>query len=175
MNKTKRLLSGVLSTSLALAACSNSEQVEYETVEETSEPSPVTEEPISSTYDVEVELDAYEDHFPNVDLEAVEDYLEDNAIDYDEAELLDYLEDLNENGQPNEDHHFASSFPWWLFLLSASAKSSKPKTPKSSTTTQKNAAKSSQSTKSSSKSSSSNSSTSSSGFGTGTKGGATGS
>ncbi|RBW67977.1 hypothetical protein [Bacillus taeanensis] len=164
MTKTKRLLSGVLSTSLALAACSSPEQVEYETIDETSEPLPAEKEPTPYTYDREVELDAYEDDFPNVDLEAVEDYLEDNNIAYDEAELLDYLEDLNENGQPNEEHHFASGFPWWLFLLSA--KSSKPKSSKSKTTTQ---------TQKPSTSSSSKSSTSSSGFGTGTKGGMTGS
>jgi hypothetical protein len=67
--------------------------------------------------EVEVELDHLQSTYPNVDLEAVEDYLEESGGTYDEEELLLFLDDLNQNGEPTINNQYSNSFPWWAFLL----------------------------------------------------------
>lgn len=125
--KTNKVLFGIVSTALAtsgLAGCTSknnsvvSDEKLYTTnYEEKIElPKEDTIE-LVQPQEVEVELDHLQSTYPNVDLEAVEDYLEESGGSYDEEELLLFLDDLNQNGEPTIDNQYSNSFPWWAFLL----------------------------------------------------------
>jgi len=60
-----------------------------------------------------------------MDLEAMEDYMEENKLEYQEEELIAFLDDIYENGESTiTSNYYAneSSFPWWIFLVANAAK-----------------------------------------------------
>lgn len=126
MNKTKKMMTGILTAALAatVVGCDGDEQVKegkFPDVEEVSTKE-VKEKKADYSFDdeCEVELDHLASKYPNVDLDAIEDYLEDQGNDckYDSDELEAFIADLNDNGEPTTSNSYSSSFPWWLFLLS---------------------------------------------------------
>ena len=136
MKKTKILISSMLSASLlSVAGCQDTPA----DIEDNSNTNPDDDATYYETADEEfqeVELEHLQSQFPDLDLDAVEDYLEDNQIEVSEEELVAYLTELQESGEPvsyKEENSSFSSFPWWLFLMSSSKYSktpvSKPKAP----------------------------------------------
>lgn len=130
MSKTKKLLSGILSTAFVLSACSPKEEIVVQ-----EEPT-FSEENESNTYDYdyteeevvvenEIELDHLQAQYPDMDLEAIEDFMEENNLEYQEEELIAFLDDLYENGEPTlTSNYYANenSFPWWIFLIANTLK-----------------------------------------------------
>lgn len=122
MTKTKKLLSGILSTAFALSACSPREEIVVQEEPTFSEDEineyVYTEEEVE--VENEVELDHLQSHYPDMDLEAIEDYMEENNLEYQEGELIAFLDDLYENGETTlTSNYYANenSFPWWIFLI----------------------------------------------------------
>lgn len=179
MSKTKKLMGGILSAAVALSACSAKEEMVVEEdqfiYDEEVSTSTYSEEVVEEEIEIdnEIELDHLQSQYPGMDLEAMEDYMEENNLDYQEEELIAFLDDIYENGESTLDSNYyanESSFPWWIFLVANAAKtkpSGKVKLTKPSTSAQstvKPTAKPGPSTKVTSSSSSSSTKTSS-GFG----------
>jgi hypothetical protein len=127
MSKTKKLIGGILSAAVALSACSTKEEIVVQ-----EEPTFSDDEINTSIYtdeEVEVEDDVVLDHlqsqYPGMDLEAMEEYMEVNNLEYQEEELIAFLDDIYENGETTlTSNYYAneSSFPWWIFLVANVAK-----------------------------------------------------
>jgi len=136
MNKTRTMMTGIMTAALAVTSACGATQSEPSPQKEVSTTAKNSEDVNEKSLDntkansktnqtgdkCEVELDNLASKYPNVDIDAIEDYLEkqgDNC-NYDKKELEDFIADLNDNGQPTttSSNHFGSSFPWWLWLLS---------------------------------------------------------
>ncbi|MCM3733919.1 hypothetical protein M3196_19920 [Fictibacillus nanhaiensis] len=73
----------------------------------------------------EIELDLLQSQYPGMDLEAMEGYMEENNLEYQEEELIAFLDDIYENGESTlTSNYYAneSSFPWWSFFVANAAK-----------------------------------------------------
>jgi hypothetical protein len=127
MSKTKKLIGGILSAAVALSACSTKEEIVVQ-----EEPNFSDDEISSATYtdevvevEDEVELDHLQSQYPGMDLEVMENYMEENNLEYQEEELIAFLDDIYENGESTiTSNYYAneSSFPWWIFLVANAAK-----------------------------------------------------
>ncbi|MFG6494687.1 hypothetical protein P8610_04970 [Fictibacillus sp. UD] len=122
MSKTKKLLSGILSTAFALSACSPKEEIavqeELTFSEDEINDYVYTDEEV--VVENEVDLDHLQSNYPDMDLQAIEVYMEENNLEYNEEELIAFLDDLYENGEPTlTSNYYANenSFPWWIFLI----------------------------------------------------------
>jgi hypothetical protein len=127
-------MGGILSAAVALSACSTKEEMVVEEeqffYDEEINTSTYTEEVVEVEEEIEIdneiELDHLQSQYPGMDLEAMEDYMEENNLDYQEEELIAFLDDIYENGESTlESNYYAneSSFPWWIFLVANAAKS----------------------------------------------------
>ncbi|MCM3165147.1 hypothetical protein [Metabacillus litoralis] len=132
MSKTKTLMGGILSAAVALSACSTKEEMVIEEeqffYDEEIGTSTYSEEVVEEEVEMEseIELDHLQSQYPGMDLEAMEDYMEENNLDYQEEELIAFLDDIYENGESTLDSNYyanESSFPWWIFLVANAAKS----------------------------------------------------
>mgnify|MGYP005994097259 CR=1 FL=1 len=132
MSKTKTLMGGILSAAVALSACSTKEEMVIEEeqffYDEEIGTSTYSEEVVEEEVEIEseIELDHLQSQYPGMDLEAMEDYMEENNLDYQEEELIAFLDDIYENGESTLDSNYyanESSFPWWIFLVANAAKS----------------------------------------------------
>lgn len=129
MKKTKILISSMLSASLLTVAGCQDTPADIEDNSNTDPDGDATYYETAETEFQEVELEHLQPQFPDLDLDAVEDYLEDNQIEVSEEELVAYLTELQESGEPvsfTEENSSFSSFPWWLFLMSSSKYSKTP-------------------------------------------------
>lgn len=159
MTKTKKMLGGLLSAAVVMSGCSSSyvegyeEEIVYEEEiydepdfenDYSSDTSYYPEEEVEVTG--EIELDHLQPYYPDLDLEAMEDYLGENGLEYNEEELIAFLDDLQENGETTVyENYYAdeNTFPWWIFLLSNATKTkpsskitfNKPATKPTTTTT----------------------------------------
>ncbi|MFV2050653.1 hypothetical protein KDJ21_009065 [Metabacillus litoralis] len=132
MSKTKTLMGGILSAAVALSACSTKEEMVIEEeqffYDEEIGTSTYSEEVVEEEVEMEseIELEHLQSQYPGMDLEAMEDYMEENNLDYQEEELIAFLDDIYENGESTLDSNYyanESSFPWWIFLVANAAKS----------------------------------------------------
>lgn len=130
MTKTKKLIGGILSAAVALSACSSREDIAVQdestyTEDETYSTSYSEEPTYDDAVEEEIELDHLQSQYPDMDLEAMENYIEENGLEYQEDELIIFLDDVYENGESTlESNYYAneSSFPWWIFLLANTTK-----------------------------------------------------
>jgi len=125
-------MGGILSAAVALSACSTKEEMVIEEeqffYDEEIGTSTYSEEVVEEEVEMEseIELDHLQSQYPGMDLEAMEDYMEENNLDYQEEELIAFLDDIYENGESTLDSNYyanESSFPWWIFLVANAAKS----------------------------------------------------
>lgn len=179
MSKTKKLMGGILSAAVALSACSSKEEMiiqeEHSFTDDEISASTyseeVVEEEVVVEIDNEIELDHLQSEYPGMDLEAMEDYMEENNLDYQEEELIAFLDDIYENGESTLDSNYyanESSFPWWIFLVANAAKvkpTGKVKLTKPSTSAQSTVKPTAKPSTKVTSSSSSSSTKTSSGFG----------
>jgi hypothetical protein len=172
ITKTQKMLGGLLSAAVVLSGCSSSYEEGFE--EEMVYEEEVYDEPDfendyssdTSYYPEEeaeasgqIELDHLQPYYPDLDLEAMEDYLEESGLEYNEEELITFLDDLQENGETTVyENYYADedAFPWWIFLVANVTKTK----PSSKITFNKPATKPTTTTKTTTKTSS--------GFGSGT-------
>jgi hypothetical protein len=127
MSKTKKLIGGILSASVALSACSTKEEIVVQEETNFSDDEISTSTYIDEEVEVEdeIELDHLQSQYPDMDLEAMEDYMEENNLEYQEEELIAFLDDIYENGESTLTSNYytnESSFPWWIFLITNAAK-----------------------------------------------------
>jgi len=128
-------MGGILSAAVALSACSTKEEMVIEEeqffYDEEIGTSTYSEEVVEEEVEMEseIELDHLQSQYPGMDLEAMEDYMEENNLNYQEEELIAFLDDIYENGESTLDSNYyanESSFPWWIFLVANAAAKSKP-------------------------------------------------
>lgn len=130
MTKTKKLIGGILSAAVALSACSSREDIAVQddstyTEDETYSTSYSEEPTYDEAVEEEIDLDHLQSQYPDMDLEAMENHIEENGLEYQEDELIMFLDDVYENGESTLDSNYyanESSFPWWIFLLANTTK-----------------------------------------------------
>jgi hypothetical protein len=180
MTKTKKLIGGILSAAVALSACSSREDIDVQdettyTEDETYSTSYSEEPTYNEAVEEEIELDHLQSQYPDMDLEAMENYIEENGLEYQEDELITFLDDVYENGESTLDSNYysnESSFPWWIFLLANTTKmkpTGKVNFTKSATTAPSNVKPATKPSTNVTTSPSSTGSQSGSGFGSGSK------
>lgn len=55
----------------------------------------------------------------------MENHIEENGLEYQEDELITFLDDVYENGESTLDSNYyanENAFPWWIFLLANTSK-----------------------------------------------------
>ncbi|MFC7371083.1 hypothetical protein ACFQPF_05290 [Fictibacillus iocasae] len=141
MNNTKRMLGGLLSAAVVLSGCGTSyyegtieedaiyEEEIYDEPMDTGSSTNTDYEPEEEyVAEGELQLDHLQPYYPDLDLEAMETYIEENGLEFNEEELIAFLDDLQNNGETTVfENYYADEnvFPWWLFLA-ASVTKTKP-------------------------------------------------